>query len=199
MATSLRHRRRRSGPVPILIRFPVSRTGAGFGSDHGAVEVTGDVAAASRSCGCECYQHDRELEWLKPNGASNCFRPAERNTRESHRARTVEVHVRYRTLDQPPSARRLGRNGSARARRIARRSRPGAEDGTVDVQVQAPRSGVRQEETASMWRFSRGRLREWRVALDGLKLVIEHRLLSRRDTPRPDSAGRSTTARSASS
>ena len=176
----------RTGPVPIHRRFPISAHGTpDFDALMDVARVTGDVAVAALMWNASTTIIAVQLQWREPNACTELQFEPPSESRTVAPGETVEIHVKYRTRDGKQPIPRGGWDATAfgSSGRVAADRGRVAEDGTFVVKYIAgsnPKEGdgVRIEAHSAAG-FAKD---PWKIRV-GLKLAIEHRLLSRRDTP----------------
>ena len=172
-------------PLQTPQRIPVSRAGEPeWEAIRRAVEATGDLATAIAILFASATYVTAELEWLKPNSCVELAFDPPSNTREVAPGEEVEVRTWFRTLlDQSAVGKATLEASGLNGAQVSPRKSQAPDDGKVTFQYTAPQER-RPPRGFEVFGSSRAGSAsgEWR-ALDGLKLVIEHRLASRRDTP----------------
>jgi hypothetical protein len=171
--------------LPTPQRIPVSRSGEPeWEAIRRAVEATGDLATAVAILFASVTYVAAELEWLKPNQCVEPMFDPPSNTREVAPGEEVEVRTWLRTfLDQSAVGEETLEASGLNGAQVSPRETRAPDDGVVTFKYTAPheRRPPRGFEVSGLSRAG-SVAGEWR-ALDGLKLAIEHHLLSRRDTP----------------
>jgi hypothetical protein len=177
-----------AAPIRDRRRFKLGQTGMpDMEALTQAVLVTGDVGiAAVMWKASEVYQHAQLSEWLIENACVELEFDPPSETRALDPNQSEQVRATLRTkegkLPVPDAqlvAEALNRVGSAAPRQVRT-----AADGTVTVTYTAsahPKKGHGFEVTGPSRAGSTKA--QWRIIEDGLSLKIEHRLVSRRDSP----------------
>jgi len=171
--------------LPTPQRIPVSRSGEPeWEAIRRAVLATGDLATAIAILFASVTYVEAELGWLKPNQCVEFAFDPPSNTREVAPGEEVEVRIWLRSfLDQSAVGKATLEASGLNGAQVSPRETRAPDDGVVTFKYTAPqeRRSSRGFDVTALSRAGTA-TGEWR-ALDGLKLVIEHRLLSRRDTP----------------
>lgn len=166
-------------------RIPVTRSGdPEWEAIRRAVVATGDLATAIAILFASVTYVTAELEWLKPNSCVEVAFDPPSNTREVAPGEEVEVRAWIRTLlDQSAVGKAALEASGLNGAQVSPRKARAPDDGKVTFKYTAPQER-RPPRGFEAFGISRAGIAggEWR-ALDSLKLAIEHRLLSRRDTP----------------
>ena len=174
-----------SPPQDVSIRFTLDSSGMpDFEAMKKAVEMTGDMSTAIAIWFSATNYRDAEQIWTKVNRCVEvAFDPAS-NTRELAPGESLEVATTLRTFDNLATVAEAKLDATALGgATVTPRSGRTEDSAPVTFKYTAP--PVRQLPRGfDVTAISRAGVAtgEWR-ALDGLKLAIEHRLLSRRDTP----------------
>ena len=177
----------RTGPVRVHKRFPIRAYGV---PDWDALvdiaTATGDIAAAALIWNSSFTILDAQRAWREPNTCAELQFDPPSESRAVTSGETVEVRVKYRSRDtQQPLPRGQWEAVIPQGGRVAEAGGQIRDDGTFVVRYIARSSGTPQEGDGMLVRAwsAGGRAQEhWKIRT-GLRLAIEHRLLSRRDTP----------------
>ncbi|MGH8250223.1 MAG: hypothetical protein ACREVI_05925 [Steroidobacteraceae bacterium] len=171
--------------LPTPQRIPVNRSGVPeWEAIRRAVLATGDLATAVAILLASVTYVEAELGWLEPNQCVEFAFDPPSNTREVAPGEAVEVRTWLRTfLDQSAVGEATLEASGLNGAQVSPRKTQAPDDGVVTFKYTAPleRRPPRGFDVVGLSRAGTA-TGEWR-ALDGVKLVIEHRLLSRRDTP----------------
>lgn len=177
----------RTGPVRVHKRFPIRAYGV---PDRDALvditTATGDIAAAALMWNSSVTILDAQRAWRVPNTCTELLFDPPSESRAVTSGETVEVRVKYRLRDtQQPLPRGKWEVAIPQGGRVAEAEGQVRNDGMFIVRYIARSSGAPQEGDGMLvhaWSAG-GRAQEhWKIRT-GLKLAIEHRIGSRRDTP----------------
>ncbi len=177
----------RTGPIRIQRRFPIREGGMpDFEALMDAVRVTGDMAAAALMWNASMVIYGAQRDWREPNACAELQFDPPSETRAVTAGETVEVRVKYRTRDaQQPIPRGGWHAEVVQGGTVAAAEGQVGNDGTFVVRYVARNSSDPKEGDGMLvhaWSAAGIAKDHWKIRT-GLKLAIEHRIGSRRDTP----------------
>lgn len=175
----------RTGPIPIRKRFPIRANGTpDFGALLDITRATGDLAAAALMWNSSTTVLDLLRTLNKPNLCTELVFDPPSETRAVSPTESVEVKVKYRMLEGQQPVPRGTWEAVAGNGKVAVPKGTVPEDGSFVVRYSAtsnPKAGdgfhVEGLSPAGV------ALEYWRIRV-GLALAIEHRIATRRDSPR---------------
>ncbi len=176
----------RTGPVRLHKRFPIKAYGVpDFDTMLEAVTVTGDMAAAALMWNASTTIMAAQAAWREPNACAELVFDPPSESRSVSAGETVEIKVKVRTRDgQLPVPKGIWDASVVQGGRVAEPSGRVSPDGTFVVRYvgrtsSSPKTGdgARIEAVTPA-----GIARDiWKIRT-GLTVVIEHRLMTRRNS-----------------
>jgi hypothetical protein len=175
----------RTGPVRLHKRFQIGAFGVpDFNSLLEAATVTGDMAAAALMWNASTTILESQLTWRKPNECAELEFDPPSETRTVASGETVEVRVKYRTVDgQQPIPRGTWDAAVEQGGQVPEASGQVKPDGTFVVRYVGRTSGAPQEgdgariEAPSAGGYARG---TWQIRVGGdYELHFESSVISR--------------------
>lgn len=177
----------RTGPVAIQRRFQIREYGTpDWDAVMDAVRVTGDLAVAALMWNSSSTILDLKRALSEPNHCAELQFDPPSESRAVTPGEMVEVRVKYRTRDgQQPIPRGRWEAAVVQGGSVAEAEGQVRDDGTFVVRYVARSSSTPKEGDGMRvhaWSAAGIAQEHWKIRT-GLKLAIEHRLQSRRDTP----------------
>lgn len=177
----------RTGPIRVRKRFPIRAYGMpDFDALLEIATATGDMAAAALMWNSSMTILEAQLEWRKPNVCADLEFDPPSESRSVSSGEAVDVRVKYRTRDGQQAIPKGKWNATVvQGGQVREASGQVSPDGTFVVHYVARSSSAPKEGDGvriDAWSAAGFAQKHWKIRT-GLRLAIEHHLVSRRDVP----------------